>query len=269
MQSVEVKKQGLSVEYKVTVPASELKDRVNVKLKEYTKKARISGFRPGKAPMNVIEQRYGDAALGEVVEKAVNDGTNQTIRDNKLRPATQPKVDIKSFEKDKDLEFTVSMDLLPEVKVMDVKKLKLERPVAKVADSAIEDALNRIAKNNRSSEKVERAAKKGDIVVIDYAGKLEDGTSKPGMSSVGYSLELGSNSFIPGFEDQLIGTKAGDDKVVKVNFPDQYHAEDLSGKGAEFAVSVHEVREPKAAELNDDFAKKLGTEDLNALKKAI
>ena len=269
MQSVEIKKEGLSVEYKVTVPQTELKDRVQAKLKEYTKKARIPGFRPGKAPAAVIEQRYGDAALGEVVEKAVNEGTTKTIADNKLRPASQPKVDIKSFAKDQDLEFTVAVEVLPEVKVMDVKTIKLERPVAKVADSAIEDALNRIAKNNRSSEKVERAAKSGDIVVIDYAGKMEDGSTKPGMSSVGYSLELGSNSFIPGFEDQLVGAKAGDDVTVKVKFPDQYHAEDLAGRNAEFAVSVHEVRAPKAAEINDDFAKSLGTEDLNALKKAI
>ena len=269
MQSVEIKKEGLSVEYKVTVPQTELHDRVQAKLKEYTKKARIPGFRPGKAPAAVIEQRYGDAALGEVVEKAVNEGTTKTIVDNKLKPASQPKVDIKSFAKDQDLEFTVSVEVLPEVKVMDVKKIKLERPVAKVADSAIEDALNRIAKNNRSSEKVDRAAKSGDIVVIDYAGKMEDGSTKPGMSSVGYSLELGSNSFIPGFEDQLVGAKAGDEVIVKVKFPEQYHAEDLAGRNAEFAVSVHEVRAPKAAEIDDDFAKSLGTEDLNALKKAI
>ncbi|NBX65743.1 MAG: trigger factor [Proteobacteria bacterium] len=271
MQAVEVKKEGLKHEYKVTIPASELAERVQKRLSELAKTMKVPGFRPGKAPLNMLEARYGEAVLGEVVEKAVNDGTTGTIRDKKLRPAMQPSVNIKSFGKGQDLEFTLALEVLPEVKVMDIKSIKLERPVAKVAESAIDDAIARIAKNNRQTEKVteDRASKKGDIVVIDYAGKLEDGTTKPGMSSVGYHLELGSNSFIAGFEDQLIGKKAGEDVSVKVKFPEDYGAADLAGKSAVFACTVHEIRAGKEPEINDEFAKKLGLENLEALKKAI
>lgn len=269
MQAVEVKKEGQTVEYKVTVTAAELADRVKARLQEITKTAKIAGFRPGKAPLNIIEKRYGDAVLGEVVELAVNDGTNYTITENKLRPAGQPRVNIEAFAKDSDLEFTVALDILPEIKVMELKDIKLERPVAKVADEAIEEALNRIASNNQSSNLVERAAQDKDIVVIDYDGKLEDGTSQPGMASEGYSLALGSGSFIPGFEEQLIGSKAGDTVDVKLTFPDPYHAAELAGQNVVFAVKVHEVREPAPAEINDEFAKSLGTEDLNALKGAV
>lgn len=270
MKAVESKKEGLKREYKVTVPASELDQGMKARLTELSKTMKVPGFRPGKAPLELLEKRYGDAVLGEVVEKAVNDGTTAAIRDHKLRPAMQPSVNIKSFGKGQDLEFVMALEVLPDVSVMDMKKIKLERPVAKVADKTVDDAISRIAKNNRSSEKVEgRAAKKGDIVVIDYAGKLEDGTTKPGMSSVGYHLELGSNSFIAGFEDQLVGSKPGDDVSVKVTFPKDYGAQDLAGKNANFAVSVHEIRQPKEAEINDEFAKKLGVENVEALKKAI
>lgn len=271
MQAVESKKEGLKREFKVTVPATEIATLSKKRLAELSKTMRIPGFRPGKAPMDMLEKRYGDSVMGEILEKAVNDGTSATIRDHKLRPAMQPNVNIDKFEKGSDLEFTMAIEVLPEVTVMDVKKITLERPVAKVADTAIEDAINRIAKNNRTTDKVEeaRASKKGDTVVIDYAGTLEDGTTKPGMASTGYSLELGSNSFIAGFEDQLIGKKAGDDVQVNVQFPENYGAADLAGKKAVFETKIHEIRTAKDPEINDDFAKKLGLEDLNALKKAI
>lgn len=271
MQAVEVKKEGLKREYKVTVPAADLAQLAKKRIAELSKTMKVPGFRPGKAPQDLLEQRYGDAVRGEILEKAVNEGTNTAIRDNKLRPAMQPNVDIKSFEKGKDLEFTMTVEVLPDVTVMDVKSIKLERPVAKVDDSTVNDAVSRIAKNNRKTEKVEdaRASKKGDIVVIDYAGKLEDGTTKPGMSSVGYHLELGSNSFIAGFEDQLTGVKAGDDLVVNVQFPDNYGATDLAGKKANFNVSVQEIREAKDPAIDDEFAKSLGLDSVDALKKAI
>jgi trigger factor len=271
MQAVEVKKEGLKCEYKVVVPASELATRVSKRLAEVGKTVKMPGFRPGKAPAKMLEERYGEAVMGEIVEKAVNDSAASTIRDNKLRPATQPSIDIKSFGKGQDLEFVLAVELLPEVSVMDLKTIKLERPVAKVEDSSITEALNKIAKNNRKTEKTSenRATKAGDVVVIDYDGKLEDGTSKPGMASTGYHLELGSNSFIAGFEDQLIGKKAGDSVAVKVQFPENYGAADLAGKNAEFAVTIHEIHDAVDPDVNDDFAKTLGLEDLAALQKAI
>lgn len=271
MQVKKDKEQGLRHEYTVTIPAKDLDARKSARLKEIAKTARLPGFRPGKAPAQVLEQKYGDSILGEIVEKAVNDGTNQAIAEAKLRPAGQPNISIKSFAKGEDLVFSLIVDTLPEIKVMDVKGIKLEKPVAKVDDSAIEDAINRIAKQGRDNKKVEtkRAAKLGDIVVIDFEGVAEGGLALPGMKGEGVSLELGSRSFIEGYEEQLVGKKAGETVEVDVTFPDPYGEPKLAGKKAKFVTTIQELREPVETEINDEFAKKLGADDLNMLKKAI
>lgn len=271
MQVKKDKEQGLRHEYTVTIPAKDLDARKSARLKEIAKTARLPGFRPGKAPAQVLEQKYGDSILGEIVEKAVNDGTNQAIAEAKLRPAGQPNISIKSFAKGEDLVFSLIVDTLPEIKVMDVKGIKLEKPVAKVDDSAIEDAINRIAKQGRDNKKVEtkRAAKLGDIVIIDFEGVAEGGLALPGMKGEGVSLELGSRSFIEGYEEQLVGKKAGETVEVDVTFPDPYGEPKLAGKKAKFVTTIQELREPVETEINDEFAKKLGADDLNMLKKAI
>ena len=270
MNIKELKSDGLSREYEVSLTAEEIDSKTETRLVEISKTVRIAGFRPGKVPLNVMKSKYGKAVMGEVLEQAVNDSSAQAIRDNKLRPALQPKIEIKTFEEGQGLVYTMALEIIPEFKVMDLKKVSLERPVAEVDDKVIADALERIAGQNSVSEpiKTKRAAKEGDVAVIDFDGECK-GERMPGMKGEGHHLALGSGSFIPGFEEQLIGKKAGDEVTVKVTFPDPYHSADLAGEDATFDVTIHELHESKPAEVNDELAKKLGFDDLEKLKEVV
>lgn len=270
MNVKEIKNEGLAREYEVTLTAEEMANQTETRLMEISKTVRMAGFRPGKVPMQVMRERYGKAVMGEVLEKAVNDSSAKTIQDNKLRPALQPKIEIKSFDEGKDLTYTMSVEIIPDFDVNDVKSIKIERPVADVTDEVIADALGRIAGQNSVSKPIEgkRAAKKGDVLVIDFDGESK-GERLPGMKGEGHHLELGSNSFIPGFEDQLIGKKAGEEVKVDVTFPDPYHSEDLAGQPGTFDVKIHAIHENSPAEVNDDLAKKLGFDTLDPLKEAV
>ncbi|MBI4031253.1 MAG: trigger factor [Proteobacteria bacterium] len=270
MQVKELKSEGLRYEMEVTVTAKDIDKKIDERLIEVGKTVKMPGFRPGKVPPNILKQRYGKAVLGEVLESAVNDTTSRVIKDKKLRPALQPKIEVKEFDEGKDLVYTMALEVLPEFKVMDLKGIKLEKPVAKPEKKAVDEALDRIGKQRRESSAVDRAAKKGDIVKIDFRGRTaDDDKEHPGMQGEGHFLELGSGQFIPGFEDQLAGKKKGDKTDVKVSFPKEYHAADLSGREAIFAVEVHEVREPKKTEIDDDFAKNLGFDNEKALRDAV
>lgn len=268
MQVTETNADGLKREFKVVVPAAQLEARTETRLAEIAREVKLPGFRPGKVPLKIVRQKYGASILGEVLEAAVNEGTGSAIQEKGLKPAMQPKVEITSYAEGKDLEFTVALEILPEITAMDFATLSLEREKAQVPEAEIADTLKRIAERHESSETVERASAAGDVVVIDFVGK-KDGEAFPGGSAQGYSLKLGSNTFIPGFEDQLVGKKAGESAVVDVTFPEGYGNEDLAGKPAQFDVTVHEVREPKAAEIDDELAKKVGMDGLDALKQAI
>lgn len=272
MQVKELKKEELSIELEVTVSAQEIDQHIDERLIEVGKTVKMAGFRPGKVPLNILKQKYGKAILGEVLEKAVNDTTAKIIEDKGLRPALQPKIEVVEFDEGKDLKYKMQVESLPEIKVMDLKALKLEKPVAKVEDKAVTEALERIASSNRETEKVEenRATKKGDILVIDFHGRTaKDNKAHPGMHAHDAQLELGSNQFIPGFEDQLIGKKVGDKVEVKVTFPEPYHAAELSGQDAIFDVEVKEIRQAKAAKIDDEFAKKLGLDSEKALRDIV
>jgi trigger factor len=268
MQVTQINAEGLKHEFKVVVPASLLETRMQDKLAEIARNVAMPGFRPGKVPMTIVRKKYGGSVMGEVLENAVNDGTGQAIGTNSLRPAMQPKVEIIKYEEGSDLEFSVTVEVLPEIKTMDFATISLERDKAVVPDSEVDDALAKIAERNESSEPVKRAAKAGDVLVIDFVGKT-DGVAFPGGTAEGYSLKLGSNTFIPGFEDQLIGAKAESDVEVNVTFPEGYGNEALAGKPALFEVKVKEVRAPKVAEVDDELAKAVGLENLDALKTAI
>lgn len=279
MKATELKSDGLSRSYEVTIPAKDLEQKVDAKLVKYSQTIRMPGFRPGKVPLQMMKQKHGRAVLGEVIEEAVQESTKKLLDDKNIRPAMQPKIEIdKDFDQGKDLKYTIAIETLPEFKVMDFKGVKLEKPVAKTEDSAIDEALTRIASQRRSSKVVEgkRATKKGDIVVIDFHGRLA-GEEKPkdhshtrhGMHAHGHHLELGSNSFIPGFEDQLVGKKAGEEVEVKVTFPENYASKDIAGKDAIFDVEINEIREPSEAKIDNEFAKSLGLDDLTALRKAV
>ena len=270
MNVKELKNEGLSREYEVTITAEEMSAKTETRLLEIAKTVRISGFRPGKVPMKVMRDRYGKAVMGEVLEKAVNDSSADAIEKNKIRPALQPKIEIKSFDEGKDLIFTMSVEVIPEFDVVDAKSIAITRPVADVTDEVLEDALGRIAGQNSVSEKItsERAAKKGDVLVIDFDGESK-GERLPGMKGEGHHLELGSNTFIPGFEDQLIGKKAGDETKVDVTFPDPYHSAELAGQPGSFDVKIHEIRVNKPAKIDDELAKTLGFDSLDPLKEAV
>ncbi len=270
MEIIDVQTAGLKQTYKINIPSKTIEDMVSKKLDEIGNQVSLPGFRKGKAPKSFLRQKYGSSVIGEALEDVVRDSSNQIIKDKELRPALQPKIQISSFAEGKNLEFTMDVELLPEVKLFDLSKLSLEKEVVEVTEEEINKAIDRISVNIKDSQPItsDRKSKKGDIAVIDFTGKV-DGVEFPGGKGSNYQLELGSGSFIPGFEDQLIGTKKGDSVTVKVKFPDEYHSADLKGKDAEFDVVINELREVTAPEINDDFAKKFGQASLKDLKDLI
>jgi len=268
MQVTETNADGLKREFKVVVPASQLQTRTQDRLAEIARTVKLPGFRPGKVPMKIVQQKYTAAIMGEVLEQAVNDGTHSVITERNLRPAAQPKVEISSYAEGADLEFTVALEILPEITPMDFSTISLEREKAEIPAEEIDETLKNIADRNESTETVERASASGDVVVIDFVGK-QDGVAFPGGTAEGYALKLGSNTFIPGFEDQLVGKSAGDTATVTVTFPEGYGNAELAGKPAEFDVTVKEVKAAVPAAIDDELAKKVGLDSLDALKGAI
>ncbi len=272
MQVKDIKAEGLKVELEVTVPANDIKKQQEVRLKEVGKTAKLPGFRPGKVPMKMLEQKYGRAVMGEVLELVVSDASAKVMKDKNIRPAMQPKIEVTSFDEGKDLTFKMEIETLPTVEVMDLKGVKLERPVVKIDETKIDETLTRIAQSNRTTKDVEdgRATKTGDIAVITFHGRTkDDGVEHEGMHAHGVELELGGGRFIPGFEEQLMGKKAGEKIEVNVTFPVDYGATELAGREAIFDTVIEAVKEAAPAELNDDLAKKLGMEDLKALRAAV
>jgi trigger factor len=270
MQVTETKSEGLSREFRVALPAKEIEEKISDRLKELARTAHLPGFRPGKVPVQVLRKKYGPSVMGEVLERAVSDSSMQALAEKGLRPAAQPKIEITAFEDGGDLEYTIAVELLPEIKPVDFSKIKLDRHVTETSDADIEKTLKNLAEAHGTTVPVteSRATKSGDSVLIDFVGRV-GGEEFPGGKADGYELKLGSNTFIPGFEDQLIGTKAGDAVQVKVKFPDAYGAAELAGKDAVFDVTVKELRAAAPAATDDELAKKLGMPDLKALKAAI
>jgi trigger factor len=267
MQITETLNQGLKREYKVAVPAAALREKVDGKLNELSHKLKIPGFRPGKVPMTLLKQRYEQSVMGEVLNESVQESSQKLLTERNLRPAGQPKVElVGEFKDGSDLEFSVAMEVIPEVTPMDFTTVSLERVGVEVPETEVEESLKRIAKRQRASDPVDDAAANGDIAVIDFVGSI-DGVEFEGGKADGHYLELGSGQFIPGFEDQLVGSKKGDKKTVKVTFPAEYGNSDLAGKEASFAVTVQEVRRLKDVPVDDELAKSLGLTDLAELKK--
>lgn len=268
MQVTETHAEGLKREFTVTVAAGDIEQRMQSRLVELGRAIRLPGFRPGKVPLTVLRKRYGSSVMGEVLEHAVGDSSSQAMRDHGLRPAMQPKIEIVSFKEGTDLEYKMSVELLPEIAPIDFAAIKLERLRAEVAEEEVERSLERIARPRRKSEAVERAAENGDELVIDFAGTI-DGKEFAGGAAKDFRLELGSERFIPGFEAQLVGAKAGEARTVKVTFPAEYGIEELAGREAEFAVTVKEVRAFQPIVVDDELAKDLGLDSLDALKRTV
>ncbi len=270
MQVTETLNEGLKRAFKVVVEAGEIDSKVNNRLAEIAPTLNLPGFRPGKVPPSLLKKRYGRSLLGEVLEQAVNETSQQALDERGYRPATQPQIEITQFDEGQDLEYDLSVELMPEIAPMDFSALSLVRPKAEPSDKDIDDALERMAGEQKRSEPIKgkRKSKKGDVLVLDFTGYI-DGEAFEGGSAEGQQLELGSNTFIPGFEDQLVGAKAGEAVTVEVTFPDDYPRADYAGKLATFECQVTEIREPVSVEIDDEFAKNFGLEDLAALREAI
>ena len=270
MQVSETLSEGLKREYKVVVEAADMEAKVTNRLTEIGKEAQMPGFRPGKVPMTILRRTYGRQLLGEVLEQAVNEATTETLEKHELKPAMQPKIEVVSFDEGKDLEYTIEVEVMPVFEPMDFSTLTLERKVAEIGDAELDERVDSLAQQFKEFTEADegQAAKDGDTVVIDFEGSV-DGELFEGGAAEGHSLEIGSNSFIPGFEEQLAGVKKGDETVVKVTFPEEYQAEHLAGKEAEFKVNVQEVKVPLPVTVDDALAEKLGLENLAALKDAV
>lgn len=270
MQIIETNADGLKREFKIVVPAKEVQDRIEGRLTELGRRIRLPGFRPGKVPLPLLKQRYGQSVRGEVLEQTVNDSSAKVISDRGLRAAGQPRIEILSQVAEGDLEYKLAVELIPDISPVDFKTLTFERLAVDVPEKDVTDAVERAAKRFRKSNPVAtpRPAQSGDVVVIDFVGRT-DGVEFPGGSATGHYLELGSSSFIPGFEDQLIGVTAGEHRDTKVTFPADYPNAQLAGKAAEFAVDVKEIRELAPIEINDELAKALGATDVANLHDTV
>ena len=273
MQVTETLNEGLKRGYSIKLTAAELDKKVNEKLQEAQPDVEMKGFRKGKVPLALLKRQFGQRILGEAMQETIDGAMSKHFEDSGDRPALQPNIEMQNGEKWKegdDVEVSMTYEALPSIPDVDFSKIKLQKLVVKSDKAAVDEALDNLASsaNDFKDRKKGSKAKDGDQVVIDFLGTV-DGEAFDGGSSEDYPLVLGSNSFIPGFEEQLIGCKAGDDKNVKVTFPDDYGSKDLAGKNAEFACKVKNVKEPVPAKINDELATKFGAEDLKALKTQI
>ncbi|MFA3917817.1 trigger factor [Ruegeria hyattellae] len=272
MQVTETLNEGLKRGYNIVVSAAELDDKVNEKLTEAQPEVEMKGFRKGKVPMALLKKQFGQRLLGEAMQETIDGAMNQHFEDSGERPALQPEVKMtnEEWKEGDDVHVEMSYEALPEIPEVDLKSVELEKLVVKADDAAVDEALGNLAENAQDfkARKKGSKAKDGDQVVMDFVGKV-DGEAFEGGAGEDYPLTLGSNSFIPGFEEQLVGSKAGEEKDVTVTFPEEYQAEHLAGKEAVFTCTIKEVKEPVAAEINDELATKFGADDLAALKSQI
>jgi trigger factor len=270
VEITETKAESLRREFKIVVAAADIEEQVTGRLREVALTVRIDGFRPGKVPLSILKERYGPSIIGEVLEKVVDESSSHALEERGLRPAMRPKIEIVSFEDGLDLEYTMEIEVMPDIEPMDFSKIKLERLVVETDEATIEEALANLAQSRKTTEALDenRNAKAGDVAVIDFVGSV-DGEEFPGGKAEGYELELGSGSFIPGFEDQIIGAAADEKRRVEVSFPADYGADQLAGKDAVFEVHVKELRRTVPAAVDDDLAKQVGLETLGDLKSAI
>ncbi|CAH0649481.1 MULTISPECIES: trigger factor [Pseudomonas] len=244
----------------IAVPAERVENEVNKRLQQTAKRAKVAGFRPGKVPMSVIRQRFEADARQEAFGDLVQASFYEAIVEQKLNPAGAPSVEPKSFEKGKDLEFVAIFEVFPEFTVSGLESINVERLSAEVADADLDNMLEVLRKQNTRFEAVERAAQNDDQVNIDFVGKV-DGEAFAGGSAKGTQLVLGSGRMIPGFEDGLVGAKAGEERVVNVTFPEDYQNLDLAGKAAEFTITVNSVSAPVLPELNEEFFAQFGIKE--------
>ena len=276
MQVTETLAEGLKRELTITIPATDLSAKLDDKLSSLKSQVRLPGFRPGKVPVSHLKKVYGKQAMAEVINDTLNESTNAAIAERNEKPASEPKFTLPEDEKKaediiagtEDLEIAVAYEIIPDFEVKDFSGIEIERPVVDVTDEMLDDRLKQIASSNVTYSPVKRKAKNDDQVTFDFLGKV-DGEAFEGGAAEGFKLVLGSGQFIPGFEEQMVGLKAGDEKTLDVTFPEEYGAENLAGKAATFEVTVHEVGAPNDPEIDEALATGLGLESLDKLKEAV
>ena len=276
MQVTEKLSDGLKRELEIIVTAKDLEAKLADQLVEMKDRVQLKGFRPGKVPLDYLRRLYGKSVMGEIIQKEVSKCSDTALADRKERPAFQPQIKMTEDEKEvdqildgkMDLSYVMAYEILPDFEMADFAKMKVEKLVAEVDDKEIDAGVDNIVQNSISYKAVKRGAKDKDRLTLDFVGKL-DGETFEGGTAEDAILVLGSNSFIGGFEDGLVGAKAGDELTVEGNFPEDYNAEHLAGKTAQFDVTVKEVGKPTKPEINDEFAKTVGFETLDALREAV
>jgi trigger factor len=278
MQVTETLSEGLKRAYTVVVPAADIESKRTARLANLGKTLALPGFRPGKVPLTVVRQRYGTAVTAEVLEASVSEATQQVLSERGLRPALQPKVDVVSLDAAggtaKDLEFKVELELLPEITLPDFSAISLNRMKVEVSPETVDRALADVARRNRELTEItpgelgDRGAAKGEVLSVDYVGRIE-GAEFPGGTGNDIDVEIGGEGFIPGFSEQLEGLKPGETRTIEVTFPAEYGVPDLAGKSATFEVTGKKLSRSVVPELDDQLAKKLGFDDLAALREVV
>jgi trigger factor len=268
MQVTETNADGLKREFRIVIAADELEDKVSRRLGEIGRTINLPGFRPGKVPMHILRRRFGPSVLGEVLESTVQGSSAEAIRENNLRPALPPKVDIVSFSEGTDLEYKMFVEVLPEIPEPSFADVAIERLVVEVPEESVDRAIDRIAEQQRKSEAVERPAESGDIIIVDVEGRVGE-REIPGASGKDRHIALGTGNFIPGFEEQLIGASVGEHRTVRVTFPEDYAVGDFAGNEAVFEVDVKEVRARLPIVIDDELGKAVGLESLGELRQEV
>jgi len=277
MQVTETLAEGLKHEFKISVPASDLDAKADARLVDMKDKVRLNGFRPGKVPVSHLKKVYGRSVMAETIDQTIRETNTQIFTERGFRLATEPKVTMPSEEKEveqvlagkSDLTYTVSIEVVPVIQLADFKSFAVERPVVEVTDADVDDAIKRIADQNRPYVAKDDGAKaeSGDRVTISFKGTI-DGTPFDGGTGEGIQVVIGTGQFIPGFEEQLLGIAVGETRTLKVSFPKNYASEKLAGQPAEFETTASAIEIPQETEINDEFAKSLGMESLDKLKEA-
>ncbi|UYY58674.1 trigger factor [Sphingomonas sp. S2-65] len=268
MQTVETLNEGLKRAYTLTITAADIDSKVDAEVKRVAPQVRMPGFRPGKVPVNLVRKMHGEAMAQDALNNAIQEGIQTLIANNKIRPAMQPSVSLEGdYAPGKDAEIKVELEVLPDVPAPSIDGLKLERLTVPVADEAVNEQLEQLASNQKGWNDAEEghAAAQGDQVTMDFVGKTADGVAFEGGTGTDMAVEIGSGRLIPGFEDQLVGVKVGDEKTIEVTFPEDYGSKDLAGKPATFELKITKVQTAGETKIDDDFAKQLGLQDLEQL----
>ena len=271
MKVEEIKTKGLDIEWNVTIPAIKINEKLNERFLKIADTVKLPGFRPGKVPMTIVKQRYSSKVLPEVLDEIVNTTLKEVVINKKIQPSVQPKVDIKKFEEGSELVFNVSFQKMPDIKETDLKKIEVEKPVLQVLEKDINKALDELAAKHERFEplKSKRNAIKGDLILFDYEGKI-DNKAFDGNKGVDETVVIGSNKYIPGYEEQMIGTTINQEKDINVTFPDDYRVKNIAGKKAVFSLKIKDIQSRvKNIAVDEKLAGEMGEKDLDSLKSKI